>query len=54
MSECEKNNRKIYISNGIMGEYVGRRKKNSGNKCDTRKLCGTHGRTLHRKTKSKE
>ena len=37
-----------------MGEYVRRKKKNSGDKCNTRKLCGTHGRALHRKTESKE
>ena len=54
MSDGEKIKRKIYISNGLMGKYVGRKKKNSGDKCDTRKLCGTYGRTLQRKTKTKE
>ena len=53
MSEDEKINRKIYISNGLMGEYVGRKKKIARDKCDNRKLCGTSGRTLQRKNKDK-
>ena len=53
MSNGEKIKRKIYISNGIMGKYVGRQEENTGDRCDSRKLCGTHGRTLQRKRKTK-